>query len=111
MTKSAAAYYIRIDTYWQHSPDRWVGPFASRKQAEGAIGAALNAEDGCAVMSGQRPQDIKRAIRVYGVFPKSHAERMGMRDASHYPKSNLIGHEVPINIDELFEKESAGLSY
>ena len=32
--KTAATYYIEVDTYWQNSKSYFVGPFESRQAAE-----------------------------------------------------------------------------
>ena len=37
-----ATYYIRIDTYWQNSADSFVGPFASRDEAQAEIESAMD---------------------------------------------------------------------
>lgn len=95
-------YYIRFDTYWQGSADRWVGPFASRSQANTEIERATKAEGSLAVQAGRSPSNIKYAIRVWGVQTRSEARRYGMREGEN---TNIVGTTIPLNTDELFDIE------
>lgn len=104
--RATPTYYVRFDTYWQGSPDRWAGPYDNRMDAEIAIDDAVHAPDTCAVMAGRTPSDIKRAIRIYGIYSKSQAERAGMRDlAADVP--NIVGPRVPTSTDDLFDMEQS----
>jgi hypothetical protein len=102
--RATPTYYVRFDTYWQGSPDRWAGPFDTRGEAQEAIDLAVDTPHTCAVLAGQTPGDIKHAVRVYGVSNKSQAERLGMRDHTH-DTTNVVGMRVPTSTDDLFEIE------
>jgi len=104
MARTPASYYVKFDTYWQHSPDRFAGPFASRDDAQAAIDAALNDPQSKAVMYGQHATDIKHGVRIYGILSRSEARRDGLRldwDA----EQNCIGKRIPVSTDDLFELE------
>lgn len=105
MARKAATYYVRLDTYWQGSRDRWCGPYVTREQAQAAIDVALNEPETKAVMSNRNPRDTRNAIRIYGVFSRSEAIRKGMRDERH-EDSNVLGTRIPISTDDLFEMEN-----
>jgi hypothetical protein len=101
-----ASYFIRIDTYWQNSPDRFVGPFKNRKDAEAAIKVAQDADTSLVVRPGQSARDIKRGIRVLGVVPATVARRnYGMTER------NTLSRVIPINTEDLREHEEAYLPY
>jgi hypothetical protein len=51
-----ATYYVKIDSYWQDSPDRFFGPFTSRTEAEAAMHADIVRPD-------QHPADVVSALR------------------------------------------------
>lgn len=97
---AAPEYYIRIDSYWQDSPDRFVGAFASREAAETAIERAIErgnvwrAESLCG-------GDIRDAIRVHDVLSKTAARRAGMR------LDNLLGPRFPRDLGQLRAIERA----
>jgi len=106
MAKTPATYYVRLDTFWQHSPDRFAGPFGSREAAEAAIDAATTNPAADVVRLDRRPRDIKYAIRVYGVLPASQALRLGMctPEMTDYSRTNVIS-RIPLDTDDLFELE------
>ena len=98
-------YYIRMDTFWQNSPDRWVGPFDSRDEADAAIEAAREEPGALIALPGVAAPDVRHAVRVYGVHPRSTAQRMGMRAyALGDARDNTLS-RLPINADELFDIE------
>lgn len=103
MPKSPATYYVRVDTFWQNSADRFVGPFKSRPAAEAAIREANAAPGGEVVVMGTSPRNIKRAIRIWGVLTKTEAERAGMRD--EYDSRRNVLPRIPIDTDDLFDLE------
>lgn len=106
MAKTPATYYIRIDTLWANSPDRWVGPFASPDEAQAEINRALGADNSKCVMASQMAYDAKHAIRIYGVASKSQAQRKSLQDYGlGDDSSNVIGWHIPLSTDELFEIE------
>ena len=74
-----ATYYIRFDTYWQNSPNRFVGPFSTRQAAEDAIKAAENATNSKVARSSQMANDLRNGIRVFGVLSSTEAKRYGLR--------------------------------
>lgn len=77
---SAAQYFIRIDTYWQNSPDYFVGPFDSRKDAQTAIDN-IQTEDNVWLSTSMCGGDIRSAIRVFPtILTATEAKRMGMRN-------------------------------
>jgi len=105
MPKTPPTYYVRLDTFWQNSPDRWAGPFTSRDEAEQAIDDAARSKESLVVRLNQNPQDIKHAIRVYGVFPASQAIRRGMiLPEMDIDRTNIID-RIPLDTDELFDIE------
>lgn len=73
-----ATYYVRTDTFWQNSPDNWEGPFDSKREAQEWIDEKLSSDEDY-VMSGTSPRNIRDAKRIFGVYSKSEARRMGMR--------------------------------
>lgn len=102
-----ATYYIRIDTYWQNSPDEFVGPFASREEAQTEIDAALD-EDGSKVcMSSYSARDVRYGIRVYGILSKTEAQRQGMKAGQWYGEGNMIGKRIPRSTYELNQFKQA----
>ena len=93
-----ATYYIRIDTYWQNSADSFVGPFASRDEAQAEIESAM--DDGKVCMAYHMAADIKSGIRVHEVLSKTQAKRQGMT-AGQCGEGNMIGKRIPRNTGEL----------
>ena len=98
-----ATYFIRIDTYWQNSPDRFVGPFVDRSEAQAEIGRATSADNSRVVLAGQMASDIKTGIRCHGVLSKTEAKRRGMTDR------NTLSRTIPLDTTDLNEHESAYL--
>lgn len=95
--RATPTFYVRFDTYWQHSPDRFVGPFITRAAAQAIIDGIETGENVWRADS-MCGGDIRTAIRVYPeVLTASQARRMGMRDAYS---------ELPKDTDELFDLES-----
>lgn len=100
-----ATYFIRIGTYWQNSPDRFVGPFDSREAAQAEIDRATGADNSRVVLAGQSASDVKTAIRCHGILSKTEAKRAGMTDR------NTLSHTIPLNTYDLTEHENAYLVY
>jgi hypothetical protein len=100
-----ATYFIRIDTYWQNSADRFVGPFNSREAAETAIVTATDAAGSKVVRRGQSASDIKRGIRVHEVLSKTDAKRAGMNER------NTLGAVIPLDTHDLRVCEDVYLAY
>jgi hypothetical protein len=112
--RSQATYYIHIDTFWQNSPDRFVGPFDSKAEAQAAIDEAYDALDSNVAAYGMSSNNIKGAVRVHGVLSKSAARRAGMRDYGlGDDTSNVIGERVPHSMNDLkeIEEELARYAY
>jgi len=88
------SYYIRTDNYWQNSPDKWYGPFGSREEAQEEIDLAL--DTGQWWMSNQTPMNVRYDKRIYGIYPKSEALRMGLRSyALGHTSDNNPGRTLP----------------
>lgn len=101
-----ATYYVRIDTYWQNSPDRFVGPFQTHQDAENAIAEALDASDSKVCTSNQFASDVKHGIRVHGVMSATAARKAGMKDEfANYGTGNVID-RIPTSTDELYQIEN-----
>lgn len=78
--KTAATYYIEVDTYWQNSKSYFVGPFKSREAAE-AWYAEIPEYANVWLNNSMCGGDIRSAWRVYiGALSKTAATRCGMRD-------------------------------
>ena len=106
MARTAAAYYIRIDTYWQNSPDRYVGPFETKDEAQAEIDRALSADNNVWNARNHVGGNIKYAIRVYpDILSATEAKRMGMRPLGALRGTNMIGGRIPDNTDDLYEIE------
>lgn len=103
MPKTAATYYVRIDTFWQNSPDRFVGPFPTRAAAQKAIDAACADPQSQIVVLGTSPRDIKHAIRVWGIMTATEARRAGMHE--DWDSLRNVLPEIPLHTDHLFEME------
>ncbi len=98
---SAAQYFIRIDTYWQNSPDYFVGPFESRDAAQAAIDG-IKAGDNLWLSTSTCGGDIRTAVRVFpSVLTASEAKRGGMRD-DYGPRHNTIPN-MPSDAGDLFD--------
>jgi hypothetical protein len=93
-----ATYYIRIDTYWQNSPDEFVGPFSSREEAQREIDAAV--AEGKVCMASHMAADLRNGIRVHGILSKTAAQRSGMKAGKWYGEGNMIGMRIPRSINE-----------
>lgn len=101
LPRAIPAYYIRIDTYWQHSPDTFVGPFASREAAQAAIDA-IRTEDNVWLSTSTCGGDIRSAVRVYpAILTASEAKRMGMRN--DYGARHNVVPRMPVDGYDLFD--------
>lgn len=90
-----ATFYVRLDTLWQGSPDRFVGPFGSRKSAEQAIDAAVQAPGSKAFRSHNMASDARNGIRIYGVVSASDAKKYGLKN--NYQALD----EIPLDVSQL----------
>lgn len=108
MSRTASSYYVRIDTYWQNSPDRFVGPFETKDAAQVEIDRALNAGNNVWSARSQCGGNIKYAIRVYpDILSATEAKRMGMRPLGALRGTNMIGERIPNDTDDLYDVEEA----
>lgn len=98
-----ATYYIRFDTYWQNSADRFCGPFNSREEAEAEIKRAQNAPNSMVTRWGQSPVDVKNAVRVLEIVTKTQAGR-GLNPGLTFDR-------LPLNLDELADEEQYMMEY
>lgn len=105
MARIPASYYVKLDTYWQHSPDRFAGPFANRDEAEKAIDIALKRAGSKVTMYNHQAADVRHGIRVYGVLSRSEARRDGLR-LDWDGQRNCIGKVIPVDTDHLFDLEN-----
>lgn len=102
--RAIPTYYVRLDTCWQNSADWFAGPYDNRLLAQNAIDRALCAANSQVVLLGQHAENVRVAIRVWGILSKSQAERVGMRDYAT-TRSNVIGERIPLDTDDLFEMQ------
>lgn len=91
--------YVRMDTFWQNSPDRWFGPFDSREAAESAIEASAAHDN----RTGNMARDIKNQTRILGVYSASESKRLGRNYRNEYP---VVG-TLPGSTAELLQVENA----
>lgn len=98
---SAPQYFIRIDTYWQNSPDYFIGPFDSREAAQAAIDN-IQTEDNVWSSTSTCGGDIRSAVRVFpAILTASEAKRSGMRD--DYGARHNVMPTMPKDANDLFE--------
>src|SRR5260221_1960407 len=106
MARTAASYYIRIDTYWQNSPNRFVGPFATREEAEAEVERALAASGSLVARAENHSPNVRRGILVFpDILTRSEAVRTGLRPMGSLRGGNCVGEHIPVNIDELADLE------
>ncbi len=74
------AYFIQFDTFWANSRTRFCGPFASRREAQAEIDAALADEAGEVGLGMNSPRNIQEAIRVWGIVTRSEARQLGLHE-------------------------------
>lgn len=96
----ARSYFIRIDTYWQNSPDYFVGPFDSKEAAWAAIDG-IRTEDNVWLSTSTCGGDIRTAVRVFpAILTATEAKRSGMRN-DYGPRHNVIP-TIPSGANDLF---------
>lgn len=99
---SSPQYFIRIDTYWQNSPDYFVGPFESRAAAAAAIDSVRTEDNNVWLSTSTCDGDIRTAVRVYpGILTATEAKRRGMRD-DYGVRHNVVS-EMPRCSHDLFD--------
>lgn len=95
-----ATYFIEVDTYWQNSASYFVGPFATKAEAEAwhqqDAGSDANVWYSTSLCGG----DIRDAWRVYPEpLSKTAAVRRGMH--ADYERDNVISPIVKPHADDL----------
>jgi hypothetical protein len=96
-------YYVHIDTFWNNSPDYFVGPFASEKDALTAAKIAIDDNKSNVTSSlTSSIASIADAIRVYGACTESHAIKQGMIN-NHSSMHNVIS-TMPRDTSDLQER-------
>ena len=94
--RAPATYYVMVGTEMLSVPAVWCGPFATRVQAECAVGAAgiIQAAGG----------DWPDSVCTYEIMNRSDAFRHGLRLAANtWRVSNLLGMIVPRDRQHLWE--------
>lgn len=66
--------FIIYDTFWAGSPDRFGGPYSSRKEAKDALRVAEEEEEEF-VWAGESPRNIRDAFRILGIFTQNEVFR------------------------------------
>lgn len=102
-------YYIRVDTYWQNSPDRFVGPFETREEAQKALSTVPESAN-VWLSTSTCGGNIRTAIRVYpAILTATEAKRSGMiDDYGHAHRNYNIIPAIPRDTNELFDLEQRG---
>lgn len=97
-----ATYFLRIDSYWQNSPDRFVGPFSSKDEAATAI-EAVPENANVWLSTSTCGGDIRDAVRVYPEpLSKTQARKAGMLDYQYGDyTSNVVGTTIPSSLRQM----------
>jgi len=96
-----AKFYIRVDTYWQNSPDTFFGPYETHEAAE----AAMDESDIGRWDLKQGACDIKNQTRCLGILNTTEARKMGMT----WRNTISARKQVPGDLHDLAELEEAYL--
>ena len=89
--------YVKVDSYWQNSPDYFVGP-VSKAEAQAMIMAAQRANGSLVALSSQMSRDVRHGIRVVIVTNRAAKSRI----IEDYPNRNILP-SIPTSTDELKE--------
>lgn len=103
--KRKPSYFVRFITYWQNSPDFFVGPFDSRAEAEAEIERAVNAPRSAVVYGDALTNDLRDGVNVRGVLSFTTARRIGMRDERYGDDNSNVYDDIPVSLSRLPEKE------
>ena len=107
MTRRTPSFYVRVDTYWAHSSNYFVGPFSSRKEAEEWMESSISSYESNVWSAGTLcGGDIRYAWRMHEVLSYSKAKKLGMRE--EWGRNNVIDSSVKCSADAL---NDATLSY
>jgi len=66
-----ARFYVEVDSYWANSPSVFIGPYATREDAQAAADASQ------VVHTSQMAADVKYNVR-YEIHNTAQAHRAGM---------------------------------
>lgn len=92
-----AKYYIRVDTFWQNSPDTFIGPYQTKQSAETALsGSGIARSD-----LGQGAVNVRHQTRCLGILTTTKARQAGMKPRNTIPAQAI----VPGTISKLGELE------
>ena len=91
-------FYVRMDSYWQNSPDYFFGPYATRIAAEAAVAASGAGRHDL----GQGARDVRHQTRILGILSATDARRAGMNERNQYPALD----KLPGTTDELAQIET-----
>jgi len=81
-----ATYFVRMDTYWQHSRDTWFGPYPTRAAAE----TACNESAAGRADLGQAANDVRNQTRVLGIHNAGNSRKLGRQPANTLPALNAL---------------------
>ena len=70
-----AKWYIEIDSYWEHSPSLFIGPFHSKESAQQAADASK------AIPADRLAPDVKHNVR-YRIHNTTQAKQAGMNNGN-----------------------------
>lgn len=87
-----ATYYIRIDTFWQNSPDSWFGPYPSKQLADEAVETSGIFDNRLGFLAA----DVKNQTRCLGVYGATYSKNLGRTDENTYAADIL-----PPDIEQL----------
>jgi len=107
MTRRNPSYFFRIDTYWAGSPDRFIGPFSNREEADAALAACWQSDDYLIGTPAQPADNIKDAIRIRPEpMTMSGAKSAGMRDSFYGDTSSNVLPVFPKDTSYLMRLEA-----
>jgi hypothetical protein len=90
-------FYVRLDTFWSDSPDRWFGPYATRQAAEAAAEGSGAARHDLGQMAG----DVRHQTRILGIYNTTESHARGRRGHNSHPAMD----KLPGDTDALYAIE------
>lgn len=88
--------YVKVDSYWQNSPDYFVGPM-TKAEAQQMIAEARAATGSLVALSSELSSDVRNGIRVCLVTNKTAKRRINLTGEGLY---NIL-ESIPLNTSEL----------
>lgn len=82
----ASKVFVRLDTYWQGSPDRWIGPYPTLDAAR----AACDDSGAGRADLGQMAGDVRHQTRVLGIYNGAGSHQMGRRAENTIPAQDKV---------------------